>query len=490
MVTFLVCLAILGAGYVVYGKVVERIVGFDDSRPTPVHRLADGVDYVKMPTWKVLLTQFLNIAGVGPIFGAIMGAMFGPVAFIWITFGCIFVGAVHDYMSGYVSLRHDGKSVSEIVGIYLGDKVRILMRVFSFILLMLVGVVFTTAPAIWLSNNTPIQSQTAWVLIIMGYYIFATIVPVNVLIARLFPVLSILLLFMCVALFVGMVVGQASGALVMQEFTLDWVHPANLPIVPIIFVTIACGAVSGFHSTKSPMMARCMNKESDSKPVFFGAMILEGIVALVWAAVAMAVVGDRFRMGETVADMGAQGGVVDLSTRALIGNFLPGGFGTAVAVFLIVIAIVLFPVTSGDTTFRSIRLMISDILGKDQSQIKVRLLISIPVFAIAITLTFIDFNIIWRYFAWSNLTLAAMALWTGSAFLVKFKRFHWISTIPALFLTFISISYILQSYALGFGRWVTPTVSNIVAGIAAVVIIVLFMMKAKKGAGEAPEDAS
>ena len=483
MVTFLVCLAILGVGYVVYGKVVEKVVGYDDSRLTPVHRLADGVDYVKMPTWKVLLTQFLNIAGVGPIFGAIMGAMFGPVAFVWITLGCIFVGAVHDYMSGYVSLRHDGKSVSEIVGIYLGDKVRILMRVFSFILLMLVGVVFTMAPAAWLAGQTGWGHHT-WIFIILGYYVFATIVPVNVLIARLFPILSILLLFMCVALFIGMVVGQASGTLTMQEFTLDWQHPTNLPVMPFIFVTIACGAVSGFHSTKSPMMARCMNKESDSKPIFFGAMILEGIVALVWAAVAMAVVGDRFRLGETVGYMGGQGAVVDASSRQLIGDLIPG-IGPPLAIFLIIIAIVLFPVTSGDTTFRSIRLMISDILKLDQSKVKVRLLVSAPVFAIAIALTFIDFDIVWRYFAWSNLTLAAMALWTGSAFLVKYKKFHWISTIPAALLTFISVSYILQAPNEGFG--LPALISNIAAGVALVLVLVLFMIKAKKATVESTQ---
>ena len=484
MVTFLVCLAILGVGYVVYGKVVEKIVGYDDSRPTPVHRLADGVDYVKMPMWKVLLTQFLNIAGVGPIFGAIMGAMFGPIAFVWITLGCVFVGAVHDYMSGYVSLRHDGKSVSEIVGIYLGEKVRILMRVFSFILLMLVGVVFTMAPAAWLAGQTGLTHHT-WIFIILGYYVFATIVPVNVLIARLFPILSILLLFMCVALFIGMIVGQATGTLTMQEFTLDWQHPGNLPVIPFIFVTIACGAVSGFHSTKSPMMARCMDKESDSKPIFFGAMILEGIVALVWAAVAMAVVGDRFRLGYAVIrDLGGQGAVVDMSSRQLIGDMLPV-IGTPLAIFLIIIAIVLFPVTSGDTTFRSIRLMISDILKLDQSKVKVRLLISAPVFAIAIALTFIDFDIVWRYFAWSNLTLAAMALWTGSAFLVKYKRFHWISTIPAAMLTFISVSYILQAPNEGFG--LPALISNIAGGAAVVLVMILFMMKAKKATVESGE---
>jgi len=472
MITFLVCLGLLIVGYFTYGKIVNKIIGPDDSRPTPAIRMADGVDYVVLPTWKILLTQFLNIAGVGPIFGAIMGAMFGPIAFIWITFGCLLVGGVHDILSGYVSLRHDGKSISEIIGIYLGNHARLLMRVFSFILLMLVGVVFTQAPANWLAGLGGFtESWTAhtWIFIIIGYYIFATIVPVNLLMAKLFPAFSIMLLIMCVMLFIGMVVGQINGSLTMQEFTLDWVHPQNLSVMPFIFVTIACGAVSGFHSTKAPMMARCMSKESDSQKVFYGAMVLEGIVALIWAAVTMAVVGDRFRAGETVGSaFGGQGGVVDYASSFLLGP---------VGIFVVIIAILIFPITSGDTTFRSIRLMIADIFKLDQSSVKIRLLMCVPVFAVAIALTYIDFNIIWRYFAWSNLTLAALALWTGAAFLLVNKKLHWIATLPALLLTYISISYIVQAPE---GLTLSPVIANISATVVMILAFVFFMFKAGK----------
>jgi len=268
-------------------------------------------------------------------------------------------------------------------------------------------------------------------------------------------------------LFIGMIIGQFNGSLTMQEFTLDWVHPQNLSVMPFIFVTIACGAVSGFHSTKSPMMARCMGKETDSQKVFYGAMVLEGIVALVWAAVTMAVVGDRFRVGYTVASFGGQGGVVDYASDFLLGP---------IGILVVIIAILIFPITSGDTTFRSIRLMFADIFKWDQSSVKVRLLMCIPIFAIAIALTFIDFNIIWRYFAWSNLTLAALALWTGAAFLLVNKKFHWIATIPALLLTYVSISYIVQAPE---GLTLSPVIANISAAIVMIASFVFFMIKSK-----------
>jgi len=471
MITFLVCLALLIVGYFTYGKIVNNIIGPDDSRPTPAHAMADGVDYVVLPTWKVLLTQFLNIAGVGPIFGAIMGAMFGPIAFLWITFGCLFVGGVHDILSGYVSMRHEGKSISEIIGIYLGPHARILMRVFSFVLLMLVGVVFTQAPANWLAGLggfTESWGAHTWIFIIIGYYVFATVVPVHLLMAKLFPAFSIMLLVMCVLLFIGMIVGQINGNLTMQEFTLDWVHPQNLSVMPFIFVTIACGAVSGFHSTKSPMMARCINKETDSQKVFYGAMVLEGIVALIWAAVTIAVVGDRFRLGYTVGSFGGQGGVVDYASEFLLGP---------IGILVVIIAILIFPITSGDTTFRSIRLMFADIFKWNQSSVKTRLLMCVPMFAIAIALTFIDFNIIWRYFAWSNLTLAALALWTGAAFLLVNKKLHWIASIPALLLTYVSISYIVQAPE---GFQLSPIIANISAAIVMTLAFVFFMFKAGK----------
>jgi len=468
MITFFICLFILVGGYFTYGSVVTKIIGHDDSIPTPAQRLADGVDYVQLPWWKVLLTQFLNIAGVGPIFGAISGAMFGPVAFLWITFGSIFIGGVHDLLSGYISLKHNGMSISEIVGIYLGDYAKKAMRVFSLILLLLVGVVFTMAPAAWLQtlNSWPLF---VWVIIVISYYIIATLVPINVLIAKLFPLFSGTLILMCLLLMGAMVVGQINGTLVMQEFTFHYPHPDGLSAVPFIFVTIACGAVSGFHSTKSPMMARCLMKESESKRVFFGAMILEGIIALVWAAVAMAVVGQDFLLGTSVDALGGPGAVVDL-----VAHFLLGSAGT----FLVIIAVVIVPITSGDTTFRSIRLLIADAFKMNQASVKNRVIVSIPLFTIAIVLTFIDFDIIWRYFAWSNQTLAAMVLWTGAVFLAVNKKQHLIASLPAAFLTFISISYIMQAPDEGLGL---PAIfANGLGIMVAVCLFVLFILNIRK----------
>ena len=472
MITFLVCLTILIVGYFTYGRLVAKIIGHDDSTATPAQRLADGVDYVELPWWKVLLTQFLNIAGVGPIFGAILGSMFGPVAFLWITFGSIFVGGVHDLLSGYISLKHDGMSVSEIVGIYLGDKARAFMRVFSLILLMLVGVVFTMAPAAWLQtlNDWPLH---AWVMIIIAYYIIATIVPINTLIAKIFPLFSGTLILMCVLLLIAMFMGEANGALSMVEFTLDFPHPSGITPLPFLFVTVACGAVSGFHATKSPMMARCLQKESESQRVFYGAMILEGIIALVWAAVAMAILGDRFHAGVHVVELGGPGAVVDYISHYLLGA--PG-------ILLVIIAVLIVPVTSGDTTFRSMRLLIADAFKLDQSSVKNRILVSIPLFTIAIILTFIDFDIIWRYFAWSNQTLAAMVLWTGAVFLATNKKQHLISSLPATFLTFVSISYIIQAPDEGFG--LSPMIGNVAGTIVAVGAFAFFLSKVGKMAAK------
>ena len=467
MITFLICLTILIVGYFTYGKIVNKIIGPDDSFETPAMRMADGVDYVELPWWKVLLTQFLNIAGVGPIFGAISGAMFGPVAFLWITFGCLFVGAVHDFLSGYISLKHDGLSISEIVGLYLGKHARAVMRVFTVVLLMLVGVVFTMAPANWLQSQMDLGLMV-WVGIILIYYIVATIVPINTLIAKLFPIFSASMILMCVMLFIAVVVGQINGTVEMMEFTLDFPHPQNLSVLPFIFVTIACGAVSGFHATKSPMMARCLKRESESQRVFYGAMVIEGIVALVWAAVAMALVGDRFMAGETVGAMGGPGNVVDMLSRQLLPEWI--------ALILIVIAIIIVPVTSGDTTFRSIRLLLSDAFKWDQSTVKSRVMICIPIFAVAFALTLIDFDVVWRYFAWSNQTIAAIALWTGAAFLVVNKKFHWIATIPATFLSFISVSYIMQAPDEGFG--LPMMISNVTGAVFATVLLILFLVKA------------
>ncbi|MCL1924856.1 MAG: carbon starvation protein A, partial [Defluviitaleaceae bacterium] len=419
------------------------------------------------PWWKVLLTQFLNIAGLGPIFGAILGAMFGPVAFLWITFGTLLVGGVHDVLSGYVSLKHNGMSISELVGFYLGKNARTVMRIFSFVLLMLVAVVFTLAPADWLQSRMPLgtaDSSLIWMLILMGYFILATILPINALISKIFPLLSASMIFMAVLLLIGVFIGVFNGTVQMVEFTFNFPHAGGLSPFPFLFITIACGAVSGFHATKSPMMARCLKKESETQRVFYGAMVIEGIVALVWAAAAMAVLGDRFLLGETVGAMGGPGGVVNS-----LSDYLLGGWG----IILVIIAIIIVPVTSADTTFRSIRLLISDAFKINQTSLKSRLIVSIPIFAIAFAISFVDFDVIWRYFAWSNQTLAAMALWTGAAFLATNKKFHWIASLPAAFMSFVSISYILQAPDEGFG--LPAGISNTAGIIAALVLFILFI---------------
>ena len=474
MITFLICVAILIAGYFVYGEIVTKILGPDDSIATPAHRLADGVDYVRLPWWKVLLTQFLNIAGLGPIFGAVSGAMFGPVAFIWITVGCIFIGSVHDILVGYISMKHDGLSISELVGLYLGKYARWIMVGFSLLLLMLVGVVFMMPPAAWLESRIPlgtmgIAPNFVWLMIVVLYFVLATVLPIDKLISKVFPLFSLLMLLMCVLLFGGIIIQMVQGNAQMVEFTFNTPHPAGLSAMPFLLVTIACGAVSGFHATKSPMMARCIEKESETKRVFFGAMIIEGIVALIWAAVAMALVGDTFwgATPQTVGAMGGPGTVVDSMSFMLLPDFL--------AYFLVIIAILLVPITSADTGFRSMRMIIGDAAKLDQTKLMNRIYICIPMFLIAVAITFIDFDIIWRYFAWSNQTLAAVALWTGAAWLATNRKFHWIATVPSTFLTWLSVAYILQAPVEGFG--IDATISNIVGVIAAALALGLFLKK-------------
>jgi len=469
MITFLVCLAILVGGYFVYGTIVEKIVGVSDKNQTPAMRLEDGVDYVPMPWYKVFLIQFLNIAGTGPIFGAISGALFGPVAFLWITFGTIFAGGVHDYLSGVISMRHEGTSVSELVGIYLGNKMKIVMRVFSVVLLILVGTVFVSSPAGLLSSMTG-QSMALWTGLIIVYYIIATVLPVDKLIGKIYPVFGAALLIMAIGLCGAMFIGQANGTMPMMELTLKNLHPAGLSVFPFLFTTIACGALSGFHATQSPMMARCVRRESETKRVFFGSMVVEGIVALIWCAVTIAFFGDTGSISEAL--VGGPSGVVNQVSKSLLGTF-----GSILAV----LGVVACPITSGDTAFRSARLTIADAFNIKQKDIKNRFLLAIPLFAVCIVLTQIDFNIIWRYFAWSNQTLATIFLWTGAAFLLKNKKFHWIATLPATLMTYVVISYILQAPE---GFKLTPMLSDVVGMIGAASAFIFFLIRAKKKKAE------
>ncbi|MBI9102003.1 MAG: carbon starvation protein A [Spirochaetales bacterium] len=465
MVSFLISLGVLIAGYFTYGAVVDRIFGSDPNRETPANRLNDGIDYVPLKWHKIFLIQFLNIAGLGPIFGAVMGALYGPAAFIWIVLGTIFAGGVHDFFSGMLSLRHDGKSVPEVVGIYLGDKMKIVMRVFSVILLTLVGTVFMAGPAGLLANlglTGIFANKWFWLGLILIYYFVATVVPVDKLIGKIYPLFGAVLLIMAVGV---------GGSLVFRgmdipEITLANFHPKGLPIWPMLFITIACGAISGFHSTQSPLMARCLPNEKYGRRVFYGAMIGEGIVALIWAAAAMTFFdGGILGLSETVAAGGA-GLVVNKISLGLLGPV--GGV-------LAILGVIACPITSGDTAFRSVRLTIGDALGLKQEGIKNRLLLAIPVFAIGFALNFINFSIIWRYFAWSNQTLATIVLWTAAVYLVVNNRNHWIATIPAVFMSAVVTTYILQAPE---GFRLPMTISYPVGIITAGALFILFYVKA------------
>ncbi|MFA8298972.1 MAG: carbon starvation protein A [Hyphomicrobiales bacterium] len=435
MISFLTAIVALIAGYFVYGVIVEKIFGADPKRPTPAITKADGVDFVPMPIRKIFLIQFLNIAGLGPIFGAIAGALWGPVAFLWIVFGCIFAGAVHDYLSGMISLRHDGASLPEIVGKYQGKGMQNFMRFFAVILLVLVGAVFIKGPASILHDLTGVNT-----LILAGaifiYYLIATLAPVDKIIGKIYPVFGLSLLIMAVGIFFALVFGGYN----IPEISLDSfanMHnsPDEFPVFPMLFITIACGAISGFHATQSPMMARCMTNELHGRKIFYGAMISEGIVALIWAAASMSFFGGVEALATTMAREGNNAAWVVNE----ICNTTLGRIGGALAI----IGVVAAPITSGDTAFRSARLTIADALGFSQKPISKRLLISIPLFVGGLVLTQVNFGIIWRYFGWANQTLATITLWTLVLYLAKKSKPYVFVLIPAIFMTAVIFTYIL-----------------------------------------------
>lgn len=435
MTSFLIALAVLIGGYFIYGLFVEKIFGIDSKRKTPAYTMRDNVDYMPLPTWKVFLIQFLNIAGLGPIFGAIMGVMFGPAAFIWIVVGTIFAGAVHDFISGAISIRARGMSLPEIVGNELGSGIKQVMRVFSLVLMILVGAVFVSQPADLIAGMTPESlDRVFWVIVIFIYYMLATVLPIDKLIGNLYPVFGFALLFMAVGILGVLIFGESTLNL---DFTqgLQSQHPKELPIFPMMFVSIACGAISGFHATQSPLMARCLKNEKLARPVFYGAMVAEGIVALIWAAAAIAFTGGYDQLATYMAEHNNSAGALvnDISISWL------GSFGGILALLGVVAA----PITSGDTALRSARLIAADFLHYDQSSVAKRLLISVPIFAAAFGIMMIDFSVLWRYFAWCNQTLAVFTLWAVTVYLARHKKLYLITLIPAMFMTAVSVSYIL-----------------------------------------------
>lgn len=472
MTTFLVCLALLVAAYFTYGRYLERLVDIDPAAETPCKRLYDGVDYVPLPRWRIFLIQLLNIAGLGPIFGAVLGAAYGPVAFLWITFGGIFMGAAHDFIAGVISLRHDGASLPETAGHYLGSGMKVVMRLFSAGLMILVGAVFLSQPASLIANRLDVPAlegiafgNFSWLLliilgVILVYYIAATLLPVDKIIGRIYPFFAVLLVFMAVGLL---------SALVFKGYTfynnIEWTthSPAGLPAWPLVFITIACGACSGFHATQSPLMARCINNEKHGRKIFYGAMIAEGVIGLIWVTLGMSFYPDVAALAAALGPKGNAALVVNNISVELL-----GAFGGALAV----LGVVVLPVTSGDTAFRAARLTIADALGFDQRPHKNRLMLAIPLFVVGVALNFIPFGMLWRYFGFANQALAAIVLWAAAAYLLHRGKFHWIASLPAMFMTAVSAVYICYEKSMGFGM--SYEMSNIVGiGIAVICFILL-----------------
>ncbi|MBQ4915299.1 carbon starvation protein A [Maribacter sp. MMG018] len=475
MVSFIISIVVLILGYFIYGKLVESVFVINKNQETPAVRLRDDVDFVPLPAWRIFLIQFLNIAGLGPIFGAIAGAMFGPSAFLWIVLGSIFAGGVHDYFSGMLSLRHDGLSISEVVGVYLGNNMKQLMRLFTIVLLIFVGTVFLMGPAKIIAEMTGnFWNLWIWVGIILLYYILSTVLPINKVISKIYPLFGLAMLLMAIGLLIALFWGDYTiPEMVPDNLRNMTKNPEETPLFPILFVTIACGAISGFHATQSPLMARCLKNETFGKKIFYGTMITEGIVALIWAAAAMTFFGNVDLLNDAML---ANNGNAAWAANEISTNML----GT-IGGFLALLGIVAAPITSGDTAFRSARLILADIFKVDQKKIKNRLYLSIPLFVVAFILTQVDFGIIWRYFAWSNQTLATVVLWTITAYLVYTDKFYWITLIPAVFMTMVCTTYILIAPE---GFELDNTTSYVLGGIITIIVCILFLMliiKRQKG---------
>ncbi|MCE9684939.1 carbon starvation protein A [Shewanella sp. AS16] len=471
MIWFLLCVGLLIGGYLIYGAFVEKIFGINKQRQTPAFAQTDGVDFVPMSKGKVYLIQLLNIAGVGPIFGPILGALYGPAAMLWIVIGCIFAGAVHDYFSGMLSIRNRGQSVPNLAGKYLGKSAKHFMNLFAIVLLLLVGVVFISAPAGLLGKLTG-WDVSIFVGIIFVYYLIATVVPVDKVIGRLYPFFGALLLFMSVGLTLALAVSSEYSLLPGVEVG-DFFHnlnPNDMPLWPALFITIACGAVSGFHATQSPLMARCVENESNGRFVFFGAMIGEGIIALIWCAIALSFFGGVEGLNQGMA--GNPANVVYQASTGLLG---------AVGGFMAILGVIILPITSGDTAFRSARLILAEFFDMPQISLPKRLLLAIPLFILGAILTQVDFGVIWRYFGVANQTTAVLMLWTASAYLLRHNKLHWICTLPAMFMTAVVISFLLNSATLGAGL---PMTISTLAGVISTGIITALVIIKSRGKGE------
>ena len=462
MISFIASVILLIVGYIFYGAIVEKNFAPDD-RPTPAYAINDGVDFIPMPTWKVFLIQLLNIAGTGPIFGALAGACFGPIVYFWIVFGCIFAGAVHDYMCGMLSVRNNGASVSEITGKYLGTVSLYIMRIFSVILLIMCAVVFTKGPAGLLNQITPDNLDTNfWYWVILVYFFIATFVPIDKVIGKIYPVFGFCL--------IAMALGVSGALLLSGKFNMPeiWdnfnnLHPKGLQAWPFMFITVACGAISGFHATQSPMMARCITSEKLGRKVFYGAMISEGLIALVWAAAGVTIYNGNLSNLITILDNPKQGpGVV-------VYEICNGTMGQHIGFFLAMLGVIACPITSGDTAYRSARLTIADWFKIDQSNFKKRLYVTLPLLISGYLIGQCNYSKVWRYFSWSNQTLATIVLWAASFYLLTEKKNWYITAIPATFMTAVVSAYFVcaeegfnSSYNLAIGVGITIAVVSFI----------------------------
>lgn len=475
MITFILSVALLIIGYFTYGKFVERFFGVSSKIETPVKRLADGVDYHELKPWRIFVIQFLNIAGLGPIFGAILGAAYGPTAYLWIVIGCIFMGAVHDFFSGMLSVRNDGMSLPDIVGKYLGKRVQRFMIFFTGFMLLAVGVSFVNGPAELLGKLTG-MNMTVWLYIIFAYYILATMLPIDKIIGKIYPFMGAALIFMALSVGGYLLYGGFSGKLALEELTFDTMRnmhadPETNILFPMLFIVISCGAISGFHATQSPMMARCMTDEKYGRPIFYGAMISEGIVAMIWATAAIA-----YFSGTEGLNAAATAGKTPAIIVNEICNSWLGRFGAVIAI----IGVVACPITSGDTAFRSMRLIVADAFKYVQRPIKNRLIVSIPIFIAAYFLCRFDFSTLWKYVGIGNQMLAMITLWTGAAYLARKKKPHWMLSLPATFLSVVCATYFMIAPNKVGGLSIAPEISYPVGIVVGIGLLALFLWKTDK----------
>lgn len=478
MISFFTCLILLIGGYFVYGKLVDNTFGPDD-RETPAVRINDGVDYVVMPQWKLFLVQLLNIAGLGPIFGALQGALWGPIVFLWITFGTIFAGGVHDYFSGMMSERNDGASISEVCGIYLGGLMKNVMRVFSVVLLVMVGTVFAVGPSgliVTLFQNSGmggiLTNTEFWLWIVLAYYFIATFISIDKIIGKIYPLFGICLIVMAIGVGIGIF---THSAYTIPEIWSHFgnMHPDGKPIWAFMFITVACGAISGFHATQSPLMARCMKSERQGHFVFYGAMVCEGIIALIWAAAGCSIyeVTGGLNTGLSAALANGQSAAIYDVCKSTM-----GGIGIALAM----LGVIACPITSGDTAFRSARLTLADWFQIDQKSYSKRLMLCVPLLAAGAFIGHLDYSIVWRYFSWTNQTLAMIVLWTASMYLFKAKKNYWITAVPATFMSAVSMTYFFSA---GECLNLSRTIAYPVGIILAAVFLGIFIFSTKKQAG-------